>query len=214
MKPYYDHAGVTIYHGDCRDVLPTIAGETLITDPVWPNCENVFPGVDAFGLLSDALGLIDCARLAIHLGCDSDPRLLLAVPDRWKFFRSCLLEVARVGYKGRILMNGDNAYLFGQPPVSKPGQHVIPGRMMDADSSGKQADHPCPRKLNHAGWLVRWWSEPTDTVLDPFMGSGTTLVAAKNLGRRAIGIEIEEKYCEEAVSRLTQEVMPLEVGTP
>ena len=78
---------------------------------------------------------------------------------------------------------------------------------MDADGGGKQADHPCPRKLNHVAWLVRWWSAPADLVLDPFMGSGTTLVAAKNLGRKAIGIEIEEKYCEIAAKRLAQEVL-------
>lgn len=206
MRPYYEHAGIHIYHGDCREALPELSAESLITDPVWPDCEHIFPGVDAFGLLADALELVNSRRLAIHLGCDSDPRFLLAVPDRWKFFRVCTLDVARVGYKGRLLMTGDSAYLFGEPPASRPGAHVIPGRIIDADSSGKQADHPCPRKLNHAAWLVRWWSAPEDTIVDPFMGSGTTLVAAKNLGRKAIGIEIEERYCEIAAKRLSQEV--------
>jgi DNA modification methylase len=117
------------------------------------------------------------------------------------------LEIARVGYKGRLLMNGDIAYLFGEPPSSQPGRRVISGRYMDPDSGGKQADHPCPRKLNHVRWLVRLWSEDTDTILDPFMGSGTTLRAAKDLGRKAIGIEIEEKYCEIAVRRLAQEIL-------
>jgi len=208
MKPYYEHAGITIYHGDCREILPSIGGvQSLITDPIWPGCENVFPGVDAFALLADSLALVNSDRVAVHLGCDSDPRFLLAVPDRWKFFRVCTLDIARVGYKGRLLMTGDNAYLFGEPPASRHGAHVIPGRMIDSDSGGKQPGHPCPRKLNHAGWLVRFWSAPDDTVLDPFVGSGTTLVAAKNLGRKAIGIEIEEKYCEIAANRLSQEVL-------
>lgn len=214
MKPYYEHAGITIYHGDARDMWDAVEANTLVTDPIWPDCEHVFPGVDAFRLLADVLEGSNCARLAIHLGCDSDPRFLLSVPDRWKFFRVCTLDVARVGYKGRLLMTGDIAYLFGEPPTSRPGAHVIPGRIIDADPNGKQADHPCPRKLNHVAWLVRWWSEPTDTILDPFMGSGTTLVAAKNLGRKAIGIEIEERYCEIAAKRLSQEVFSFPGAPP
>lgn len=103
-------------------------------------------------------------------------------------------------------MTGDVAFLFGEPPKSAPGQHVIPGRYIDSDSKGKQSDHPCPRKLNHVIWLVKWWSEEQDIILDPFMGSGTTLRAAKDLGRKAIGIEIEKRYCEIAAKRMAQEV--------
>lgn len=212
MKPYYEHAGITIYHGDAREICPRLAFTAIVTDPIWPNNSvPEFQGIDAKALLAEVLARCgQASRLAIHLGTDSDPRFLSAVPEAWSFFRVCTLDIARVGYKGRLLMTGDNAYLFGQPPASRPGAHVIPGRFIDADSAGKQAEHPCPRKLNHVGWLVRWWTQPDDIVLDPFCGSGTTLIAAKNLGRRAIGIEIEERYCEIAAKRLSQEVLQFE----
>ena len=79
--------------------------------------------------------------------------------------------------------------------------------MTDSSSNGKQAPHPSPRKLDHVKWVVSRWSDPEDMIVDPFMGSGTTLVAAKHLGRKAIGIEIEERYCEIAAKRLAQEVL-------
>jgi hypothetical protein len=218
MRPYYKQDGIVIYHGDCLEVLsllpPCFTADAVLTDPVWPFASVPLRGSDdPQRLLREAL--VRCVwakRVAVHLGCDSDPRFLEAVPERWDFFRVASLEIVRVGYKGRLLMTGDFADLFGEPPKSVKGAHVIPGKCVDADSSGKQADHPCPRKLKHVEWLVNWWSEPGETVVDPFMGSGTTLVAAKRYGRNAIGIEIEERYCEMAAKRLSQGALPLEVA--
>ena len=69
------------------------------------------------------------------------------------------------------------------------------------------ADHPTPKPLELFLLFARLHSHGSDLILDPFMGSGTTLVAAKNLGRKAIGIEIEERYCEIAARRLAQTVL-------
>jgi site-specific DNA-methyltransferase (adenine-specific) len=215
LRPYYEQDSVTIYHGDCRDVLPGLRCDAVITDPVWPNTSVPLVGCsDPEGLMVGMWEAFDVLprRAAVHLGCDSDPRFLETTPDEMPFFRTVSLEIVRVGYKGRLLMTGDFAFLFGRPPMSRRGAHVIPGKCVDADSKGKQSDHPCPRKLKHVEWLVNWWTEPIDYVIDPFMGSGTTLVAAKRLGRLVTGIEIEERFCEMAAKRLQQGTLPLELG--
>ena len=208
MKPYYEEDGITIYHGDCREILP-LDVQAIITDPVWPNAKGGIPGEgNAYWLLHEMLEMVGTfpQRLALHLGCDSDPRIMKAVPECWGFFRVCWLEYLRPNYKGRLLYTGDVAYLFGSPPAPANGHTLVPGKILDTSMTGKESEHPCPRKLTHVSWLVKWWTEQLDAILDPFCGSGTTLLAAKSLHRRAIGIEIEEKYCEIAAKRLSQKV--------
>jgi site-specific DNA-methyltransferase (adenine-specific) len=72
--------------------------------------------------------------------------------------------------------------------------------------NGHRPDHPCPKPLELIKELIGLFTDRAETILDPFVGSGTTLRAAKDLGRKAIGIEIEEKYCEIAANRLSQGV--------
>lgn len=232
MKPYYEHNGITIYHGDAREVLPQLETESLITDPVWPDCENVFPGIDARKLLAETLSLSRAERLVIHLGCASDPRVLLAVPQRYPFLRVCWLEYARPSYRGRILQGSDVAYVFGVAPKPSPGRMLLPGQWIatrrekpferaswdqkrnnhaiDPTKAAFGLPHPSPRKLEHVRWLVHHFAGAN--LVDPFCGSGTTLVAAKEMGVPAIGIEIEERFCEVAAGRLSQEILELEAA--
>ena len=225
MKPYYQDDAVTIYHGDCREILPKVgAVDLMLTDPVWPN--SVFPNVeDPTALFVEACQLITCRRLVVHLGCASDPRFLQAIPPALPFLRVCWLRYAHPSFRGRILMGGDVAYAFGEPPKSREGAHLLPGEVTARDNSTKQFNtgrgkgsssnvdydsqpHPSPRRMEHVTWLVSHFSEPTDLILDPFMGTGTTLRAAKDARRTSIGIEIEERYCEIAAERMRKPARP------
>lgn len=212
MKPYWSRDGITIYHGDCREVLPTLgAVDSIIVDPVWPNFLPELAGSDdSWGLWATTLPLLDASRLIVHLGCQSDPRFLGAVDRaRWPFLRVQYLRRAVPSYNGRCLVSGDVAYAFGEWPVSGEGRHVIPGECSGTSIPSRRSKHPAARNEDHVKWLVKWWTYEGETILDPFAGSGTTLVAAYQLGRKAIGIEMEEKWAEVAVKRLESQTPPL-----
>ncbi len=224
MTPYYCDEQVTLWHADCRELLPTLEhGDTCIVDPVWPN--SVFPLVkNPAALFAEAAVLLRVERLVVHLGCSSDPRFLAGVPPTLPFLRVCWLEYAAPSYRGRLLIGSDVAYAFGTPPTSRPGRRVLPGRCMAKKNDTKdwhtgrghgtsdgidytQLPHPSPRRLEHVAWLVSVFVN--DCVIDPFCGVGTTLLAAKSHGLRAIGIEREERYCEMAARRLSQRMLAL-----
>lgn len=230
MTPYYEHAGITIYHGDCREILPSAVGCSpdialhrclsplvVITDPVWPNApDGMFPDVNnPEGLLRQMflrLPLERVPRAAVILRGDSDPRFLLAVPSQLSFFRAMILPYVMPAYIGRKLGGDELAYCFGDPIKFQKGRQVVPGRAPSVQPDGRRANgHPCSRAIQHMRFVVRWWSDVGDVVVDPFCGSGTTLEAAKIEGRRAIGIETEERWCELAAKRLAQEALPLEM---
>lgn len=228
MKPYYEHGGITIYHGDARLILPQIEQpDTCIVDPVWPN--SVFPNVDdPWELFGDICYRLTTERIVVHLGCQSDPRFLMGVPKRYPYLRTCWLRYAKPSYRGRILVGSDVAYAFGTAPPSREGRHVLSGEFCARNNSTKlqyvgrgegQSDpedyaalpHPAPRRLEHLQFLVRVFAE--SGVIDPCCGTGTTLEAAKGASLPAIGIEIEERYCEIAAKRLSQEVLEFTEAT-
>ena len=219
MKPYYEQDGITIYHADCREMLwlmPTAA--VMVTDP-------------PFGILFRS-GMNGSERLStrpdrpVSIVGDEDTTVRDAVVSSWtgpalvfgswKKPRPVGVRHVLTWEKGDHLGMGDlsipwrpnteEIYVIGTGFSGHRGTSVlrVPGPVSWA-TRGRTHPHEKPVALLEALLLKC----PEGTVLDPFMGSGTTLVAAKNLGRRAIGIEIEERYCEIAAKRLAQGVLPM-----
>ncbi len=211
VKPYFQEDGITIYHGDCRAVLPTLGpADVILTDPPWPlNTKEVMTGnADFTKLWGEVAPLLKARRLVVWHAIHNDPRVFLNPLAEWKYLRSIYLRRAIPGYYGRVLLDGEMIHALGEWPKPKKGRMVIPGGMQITYKESDRPDgHPGPRSLLATRWLVKFWSDEGETILDPFLGSGTTLVASAELRRRAIGIEIEEKYCEIAAKRLAQKVL-------
>ena len=216
VKPYFQDESVTIYHGDCREILPQLGpADVILTDPPWPLKKEIMAGtLNAVALWTEVAPLLKAKRLVVWLGIQNDPRDFLNPLKEWPYLRGVYIRRAIPGYFGRLLIDGEMLYVLGEWPVARKGRMVIPGGIqITYVASDRDNGHPGPRSLIATRWLLEWWSDEGDTILDPFMGSGTTLRAAKDLCRKAIGIEIEERYCEIAAKRMSQSVMDLAVDT-
>lgn len=202
MTPFYERGGVTIWNQDCRDVLPGLqAGSAtlVVTDPPYGVDKAAWDGVFPTFWIADAL------RIAGRVLCMSGSAALIQAGSA---FGSA--------YRDVICLNATNGMTrspiaFGNWfPVIAAGDWKWDGRpslIRFSVSTEEEIDHPSPKPIQAMRRLLTYFSKPEDVILDPFMGSGTTLRAAKDLGRRAIGIEINEAYCEIAANRLRQEVM-------
>ncbi len=216
MKPYYGpEDGITIYHGDCREVLPWIADvEAMITDPPFGIDWGRATWADDSESYDDLMRwLVLCAGSKVKNGWCFVFQAMLNVsrfhrwfPDGWRIFAACKnFAQIRPGVWHSwdpvvFWANGDKPKRIGE--VNR--DYFVGNAAM---AVREQIDHPCPKPLDTMSYIVSIGSPEGSTILDPFMGSGTTLRAAKDLGRRAIGIEIEEKYAEIAAKRLSQKVL-------
>jgi site-specific DNA-methyltransferase (adenine-specific) len=207
--PWYDQDGVRIYHGDCRDLLPTFdtgAFGVAFADPPY----GVKMGYgDAY---TDTGGKGYAAwmeRTAAEL--QRVARVTFVTPGIRNIHLwpapTWVLCWAKPGSTRHSDLGGFNEW----EPILMYGKRLIRHDLRLLPSvanlaNGDTGDHPCPKPLV----LLRWLLAHTDgPVLDPFAGSGTTLRAAKDLGRDAVGIELEEHYCEIAAKRLAQGVLAL-----
>ena len=212
MKPYYEEKGITIYHGDCKEILPSLESvDLVVTDPPYgiefqsnhriikhdsiPN-DDEFPFAMVKALVS---GLV--AMNASYIFC------------RWDTLRSMLLPKPRsvLAWVKNNWSMGDLEHEHGRQWEAicfyPNAGHQFIKRIPDvifADRTGNVV-HPTEKPISLLKALIS--ANVGNVVLDPFMGSGTTLRAAKDLGRQAIGIEIKEEYCEIAAKRLAQEVL-------
>lgn len=221
MKPYYEHAGITIYHGDCRDVLVPEC-DLMLTDPPYAvglgNHLGARDGRSDHVLVKAGYASYDDTVENLRgIVVPAVSRLLGRVTRAIVFCAGQHInEFPKPNVIGGIFFpaaQGRNCWGFASLATAMfygSGCRVELGSkatVFSSTAASEKNGHPCPKPINAMKYFVNLGSEPGNLVLDPFMGSGTTLVAAKILGREAIGIEIEERYCEIAAKRLSQEVL-------
>lgn len=207
MSPDYERGNVRLYRGDCLGILPMLAEreiDVIIMDPVWPNAHpDLLGSDDPDGLFHRFCTVAPAAKCwLVWLGCQSDPRFLRHVPSDKPFLRCCYMRRAVPSYNGRCLVGGDVVYAFGEWPPSVPGRRVLPGEVSVTSNHRNRVNHPAARNQAHCNWLVKFWTDLGDIVLDPFVGSGTTGVACVNFGRPFVGIELDPQYFEIACKRI------------
>ena len=239
MKPYYERGSITIYCGDALEVLPMLSGVNVtITDPPYESeAHTLQRRVKRKGGVME-VGPLEFGPMTPELR-DAAARLIAERTNTW-VLTFCQVEGApiwRQSYEAHglnyrrtciwVKPDGMPQYSGDRPGMGyetllamhAPGASTWNGggrHGVFTHSKGSGAlpnEHPTQKPLPLMKELVRLFSDENSLILDPFMGSGTTLVAAKNLGRKAIGIEIEERYCEIAAKRLSQEVLNFE-ATP
>ena len=223
MTPYYEHAGITIYHGDCLEVLPTLDAKfgLVMTDPPfnvpvkYHDAAGDFPRSFGdllvmepfFGSVFNVIKAATKESAQVYVCCDGNtyPVFFKAAYSVWP--QSVLIVWYKpTGRRGRGWQNSHELILHTRTKTTEYAegfrQNVV--GIMPVRTLNRQ--HPAEKPGELWGFLAEGVpGQPA--VLDPFMGSGSVLAWSKNNGHRAVGIEIEERYCEIAAKRMGQEVL-------
>lgn len=221
-RPYYDHDGITIYHGDCREIVPLLDVEdalVLADGPYHVSLRSnrkphyrAGPGGDTSGAHFksyppvvgndepfDPRWLLDIGKARILWGGN---HFASRLPDSggwlvWDKIRADDLDQATCELAWTDVIKGVRRF-----------RHRWDGMLRDSERGSGQLVHPTQKPVALMTWCMSLrWTKDFDTILDPYMGSGPVMRAAKLLGKRAIGIEVVEQYCEIAASRLSQGVL-------
>jgi site-specific DNA-methyltransferase (adenine-specific) len=200
VKPYYADESVTLYHGDCREISAWLEADVLVTDPPYGMAyvsgwkPNEIAGDRTLNIRDDALAL-----------WGDRPALVFGT---WRVERPAATRALLVWDKGEWPGMGDlslpwgpsheEVYVLGSGFVGAREGTVVRTNRIPAS----RVDHPTPKPVSLMERLVQ--KCPPGVIADPFAGSGATLLAARAQGRRSIGVELEERYCEIIASRLAQ----------
>lgn len=224
-KPYYQDNAVTIYHGDCRSILPGLPKVDLVlTDPPYNLPASISGTRKTFYRSLTELNQLEYFFRDFFAWCNSALRAsgvyyIFCDGQSYPVFYSLLFGYVKsirpliwdklTSINGYSWRHQHELILFAEninAPVIKTGDgDILRYRAVPVDDR----KHPAEKPIELLSQLIA--KHETDTILDPFMGSGTTLRAAKDLGRKSIGIEIEERYCEIAAKRMQQSVMNLAI---
>jgi DNA modification methylase len=233
MKPYYDEDGITIYHGDCRIWDSENAGEwyeAIVTDPPW-GARTACNSRRFSRAASPYWSNVDNSKVRAHeqIFGDDEP----FSPGRWLQTKAPLILWGANHYASSLPDSGgwlvwdkrlgaesmaEKGWPLGEAELAWSNvlgaTRVFRNLWSGLLRSNEKGEfyHPTQKPIALMQWCIGFLNPAGPeggVVLDPYCGSGTTLVAAKSLGRRAIGIEIEERYCEIAARRLAQGVLKL-----
>jgi site-specific DNA-methyltransferase (adenine-specific) len=227
VTPYYSGYGVTLFHADSRDILPALPSESidlLLTDPPYgikyrsksqvlaPDLAKAIQGDEDLNAMRDVLGLVHpLLRPDRHAYLFAAPMRLgeavAAVAAYWTVKNLLVWDKGNAGSRGDCLAGYSQnweAIIYaskGRRPLNLPRPRCI----FRYDWQGhRDPVHPTIKPRPLLRWLLQKSAQPGELVLDPFAGSGSSLLAAAELGMKAIGIETEERYCEVAARRLEQ----------
>ena len=219
LKPYYQREGITIYHGDCLDIMPRLidAGvkvDAVVADPPY----GVSLGIKAnnqrfnrtqYESMDDTPDYVEricvpAIRAAVAMArCGV---VTTGVKNMWLYDKPSHVGSAyypcATGCNSWGFSNWQPLFYYGKDPFGGSGS------LHDSFKSTEPAErngHPCPKPIGQTVWMVNRVSRNADTILDPFLGSGTTAVACIRTGRKCLGIEISEKYCKIAAKRCDTE---------
>lgn len=242
MMPYYEQDGITIYHGDCRDVFPSLGNRSvdlLLTDPPYASgarrdSEKSTRGSmlrefeDADWFSHDAMTTWGFSWFLRSVLTDLRPVLTIGahmyIFSDWRQTPSVYGMTEATGYRvnhclvwdkshfgmGTYWRNQHENIIFASNGMPAPMLNRGMGSVLKCPGvPSRQRVHPTEKPSLLMRKMIQ--AVPGDVILDPFCGSGPTLRAAKDLGRKAIGIDIDERNCETAAKGLQQGVLPLEV---